>query len=280
MTKLLVILCILASASVAEAQDAPAPAASAHATTTRHSIGLYFRAGAALVSPMSSSGEMSLAGIDGPASLALADGPIAGSGATIESAVIPTAIVGYVLPTASRRWALETVLGTPFTVKFRATGTLASMSLAPTALGLSTGVGPLGEELGEAKALPPILTAVYRLLDDDRFRPYVGAGASVMFALDPHITNPTLTAVGEPELSIAPAPGLVLQGGLDVRLWGRFRAQLDVKYIALMRARAEVRHIVVQTPDLPLFEQVEVGTATMDIWVNPLIFQLGLGVDF
>jgi outer membrane protein W len=272
-TRPLLVICILTHAAVAHADDV-------RATTTKRPLGLYVRAGAALVSPMSTSGEMSLTGIDGPASLALDDGPIAGSGASIESAVIPAAIVGYVLPTASRRWSIETVLGTPFTVKFRATGTLASMSLAPSALGLSTGVGPLGSELGEAKALPPILTGVYRLLVDDRFRPYVGAGVSVMLALDPHITNPTLTAVGEPELSIAPAPGLVLQAGLDVRLWGRFRAQLDVKYIGLMRAHAEVRHVVVQTPDLPLFEEVEVGTATMDIWVNPLIFQLGLGADF
>lgn len=89
-----------------------------------------------------------------------------------------------------------------------------------------------------------------------------------------------LTAVHQPELSIPPAPGLVLQGGLDVRLWKSVYARLDVKFIALMLARAEVHHVEVETPGLPLFQSVEVGTAKMSIWVNPLIIQLGVGADF
>ena len=75
-------------------------------------------------------------------------------------------------------------------------------------------------------------------------------------------------------------PGLVLQGGLDVQLWRRVYARLDVKFIALMMARAEVHHIQVQTPGLPLFDTVEVGTAKMSVWVNPLIVQAGVGYDF
>jgi hypothetical protein len=31
---------------------------------------------------------------------------------------------------------------------------------------------------------------------------------------------------------------------------------------------------------LPLFETVEVGTAKMSVWVNPLVVQLGVGADF
>jgi hypothetical protein len=31
---------------------------------------------------------------------------------------------------------------------------------------------------------------------------------------------------------------------------------------------------------LPLFDNVEVGTAKMNIWVNPFIVQGGVGVDF
>ena len=245
-----------------------------------HPRRFYFRAGGALVKPVTQSRELELADVNGPASLAVQNGPIAGSGATVESATIPAIIVGYVLPIGSRRWSLETVLGLPFTVKFQATGTLANMSIAPTALGIPTGVGPLGPELGEAKAVPPILTAVYQLTDGGVLRPYVGAGASVLFAYDAHVTNPTLTAVNQPEMSIAPAPGLVLQGGLDARLWRSVYARLDVKFIALMMARAEVKHIEVKTPGLPLFDNVEVGTAKMNLWVNPLIVQVAVGVDF
>jgi hypothetical protein len=79
---------------------------------------------------------------------------------------------------------------------------------------------------------------------------------------------------------ISPAPGLVLQGGIDVRLASRVYARLDVKFIALMYARARVEHVQVATPDLPLFESTEVGTAKMSMWVNPLIIQAGVGTDF
>lgn len=241
---------------------------------------LYLRLGGALVKPLSSSREMELADIDGPTSLAVQNGPIAGSGATIGSATIPAVIVGWVLPTASRRWSLEAVLGTPFTVTFEATGTLANQSIAPTALGIPTGIGPIGSKLGEAQAVPPVITAVYQLTAGGRLRPYAGAGASVLFARNAHVTNPMLTAVGKPEMTIAPAPGLVLQGGLDVQLWRRVYARVDVKFIALMMARAEVHHVQVETPGLPVFESVEVGTAKMNVWVNPLIVQAGIGYDF
>lgn len=255
--------------------EAPAPAPRPAPQPRR----FYVRLGGALVKPVSSSRELVLSDVNGPASLAVQNGPIAGSGAKVDSAALPAAIVGYVLPTASRRWSLETVLGTPFTVKFRATGTLANTSIAPTALGIPTGVGPLGPELGEAKALPPVLTAVYQLTGGGVLRPYVGGGASVLFASDAHVTNPMLTAVNQPELTIAPAPGLVLQGGLDVRLWNTIYARLDVKFIALMTAHAEVHHIEVKTPGLPLFDHVEVGTAKLDVRVNPFIVQTAIGVD-
>jgi outer membrane protein W len=239
----------------------------------------YVRLGVAFVDPLAQSQEMELADVDGPASLGVSNGPIAGSGATVGSATIPAAILGFRLPYFHQRLSLETVLGLPFTVKFQATGTLANMSLAPNVLGIPTGVPPIGSEIGEAKAAPPVLTAVYRL-SDGTVQPFVGAGASVLFAYGAKVTNPLLTAVGHPDFSISPAPGLVLQGGLEAKLAGNFYARLDVKFIALMLARAEVHHVQVQTPGLPLFDTVEVGTAKMSMWVNPLIIQGGVGLDF
>jgi hypothetical protein len=81
-------------------------------------------------------------------------------------------------------------------------------------------------------------------------------------------------------MKISPAPGLVLQTGLEAKLASRIYARLDVKFVALMLARAEVSHIQVRTPELPLFDTVEVGTAKMSMWVNPLIIQMGIGTDF
>lgn len=279
-----------ASPGRATAADASAPATAAPARATAASMTapaspptrpeLYVRLGGAFIKPVSSSRELELADVHGAASLAVQNGPIRGSGATIDSAATPAAIIGYVLPTASRRWSSELVLGLPFTVKFHATGTLATTSIAPMALGIPTGVGPLGDSLGEAQAVPVVLTATYQLIDNHRIWPYLGIGPSVLFTRNAKVTNPMLTEVNQPEMSIDPAPGLVLQGGLEARLTRSIYARIDVKFIAFMMARAEVRHINVKTPGLPLFDSVEVGTAKMNLWVNPFIVQAGLGADF
>jgi outer membrane protein W len=241
---------------------------------------LYFRLGGALIRPISSSRKLELADVHGAASLAVQNGPIAGSGATVSSAVTVASIIGYVLPTASRRWSIEALPGAPFTVKFRATGTLATTSLAPMALGIPTGIQPLGTELGEAQALPVVLTATYRLIDHRYIWPYLGIGPSVLFARNARVTNPILTQVNQPEMSVDPAPGLVLQGGLDARLTRSIYARIDVKFVAFMLARAEVKNLNVKTPGLPLFDSVDVGTARMSVWVNPFIVQACVGADF
>jgi outer membrane protein W len=237
---------------------------------------LYLRAGIVHVAPLEQSRELELADVDGPASLAVQNGPIAGSGSSISSATVPGLIIGYRI---RPRWALETVLGIPFTVKFKATGTLRDMSIAPTALGIPTGVPAIGEELGEAKAAPPTLTAVYDLTQG-RVRPYAGAGIAVLFAYGGKLTNPILTEVSQPAMKISPAPGLVLQTGIEAKITNRIYARADIKFIALMLARARVEHVEVRAPTLPLFDTVEVGTAKMNVWVNPLIIQLGVGTDF
>ena len=241
---------------------------------------LYVRAGVAVIKPLSVSREMELADVDGAASLAIQNGPIAGSGATVGSAAVPALILGYKLPFLNDRLSLETVLGLPFEVKFKATGTLRDESLAPMALGIPTGVPPLGEDLGTAKAAPPMVTAVYNLYNKGRVQPYAGAGVAVLIAFDEKVTNPLLTEVSQPDMSVAPAPGLVLQGGFEAKLFSRVYARLDIKFIAFMMARAEVTHVQVRTPELPLFDTVEVGTAKMNVWVNPLVIQGGIGTDF
>lgn len=269
------------SVAVVEPAETPAVESAPVAPAAQKPRRFYFRIGGVHVAPLASSREMELADVDGAASLAIQNGPIAGSGATITSATVPGAIVGYVLPWANRRLAIEAVLGIPFTVHFEATGTLATESIAPTALGIPTGVGPLGSELGEASAIPIVATIVYAPLGiERRIAPIVGVGPAILFATNGKITNPTLTEVSQPDFNISPAPGLVLQAGLDVTIYKRIKARIDIKYIAGMLARASVEHVQVRTPGLPLFDTVEVGTAKMSVWVNPLVVQLGVGADF
>lgn len=240
---------------------------------------LYFRAGVLHMETFSDSRELVLSDVHGPASLAVMDGPIAGSGAAIDPLTVPAVIAGYTLPILDDRLSIETVLSTPIHIHFRATGSLRDMSIAPDALGIPTGVPALGSDLGEADAAPPILTAVYRLLPGP-VQPYVGAGASLLVTYNARATNPVLTEAGEPTFTIDPAVGLVVQSGVDVKLWRSVVARLDVKYIAFMKARATVEHVKVATPELPLLESAEVGKAWTSMWVNPLIVQLGVGVDF
>jgi outer membrane protein W len=240
----------------------------------------YFRAGWAFITPFSSSNAISLSNVSGPASLVIGNGPIPGSGATIDAASIPAVIVGYVLPWWGGKVSLETILGTPFTASFRATGTIANQSLAPTALGLPTGIQPLGSQFGKATALPPIGTVVYSLPALGPVRPYAGAGVSVLFAYNTEITNPMLTAYGKPTLSVSPAPGLVLQSGFDATIYKRVYARVDVKFIALMLAQAEIDNVKLMAPDLPLFGAIDVGTVKTSMWVNPLIVQAAIGTNF
>jgi outer membrane protein W len=240
----------------------------------------YVRGGVLRVTPFSDSRELVLSDVEGPATLALMDGPVEGSGTTVDPITTTAVIVGYVLPAFGDRVAIETILAPPIHLRFRATGTLADQSIAPMALGVPTGVPALGPELGEADAAPPVVTATYRPLDSAAAQPYVGLGATVLFAYNAHATNPALTEAAEPEFHIPPSPGLVLQAGFDAKIWRGLRARLDVKYIAFMTAHATVENLRVTTPDIPLFEVVEVGTAEMEITVNPLIVQLGVGVDF
>jgi hypothetical protein len=275
---------VSASAALAAPAGAPAAVVITHAAAPARLAArrpwFYAILGGALLAPATSSSELELLGVDGAASLAIENGPIAGSGATVARKLIPAGILGGVLPIAGQRLSLEIVVGAPFTVKFEATGTLANESIAPMALGIPTGVGPMGRELGEATAVPLVGTVLFRLVDHPVGRAYVGAGPSVLIAQNPKVTNRMLTEVNQPEMTISNAAGLVLQGSLEARLPASFYARVDVKFIAFMKARAEVRNINVKTPGLPLFDSVEVGTATMDVTVNPFIVQVGLGYDF
>ncbi|HWU87894.1 MAG TPA: OmpW family outer membrane protein [Kofleriaceae bacterium] len=241
---------------------------------------LYLRGGVTRVAPLEQSRAMELADIEGAASLAVQNGPIADSGATVSSVTIGAVSLGVKVPELHEGISFELVVAKPPTLKFRATGTLANESIAPMALGIPTGVPALGPELGDVQAAPVVLTAVYQLRDRGVLRPYVGTGPALLLAMGKKITNPILTEVSQPEFDIAPAPGLVLQAGLDAKLWKSVYARIDVKFIAGMLARAEVHHIQVRTPELPLFDTVEVGTAKMSVWVNPVIVQAGVGFDF
>jgi outer membrane protein W len=205
----------------------------------------------------------------------------AGSGVEQEEKQIPVGgIIGVVLPVAQRKLSIETVLGIPTPTKFRATGKLATESLAPTFMGLPTGIEPLGSELGEVTFAPPVVTAVYRVVDLGPVTPIVGVGGMILLSRNGKITNPVLNEAGDPKLKIAPAPGLVLQSGLEIKLGRRFAARLDVKYVVGLKVKATIEDIAVTPKAIPTLGSIPVGDAVMLAKVAPLIIQGGVGVDF
>lgn len=235
--------------------------------------------------------EVVLENVEGAASLVIEEGPIAGSGSAVKPLYLPAMSAGMVV----KEWdnsslSVELILAPPnmVDIELLATGTMATESLAPFALGnIPTGVPPAGEELGTVSALPPMFTAVYRPWKNKRFRPYGGAGLAYMIVTGGQITNEILTSVAEPRLEVEHGLGnlgLVLQTGAEVKIMElldrNFYFSLDVKYIGFLSLTAKVRDIYVEAPGLPVFGPVRVGDAGATVTVNPLIFQAGLGMDF
>jgi OmpW family len=255
-----------------------AVAAVAKPRPRRHRNTFYFVAGVAHIDGRVKSGGLQL-DPTGLASLAAMPGPVQGSVESAPSNIIagmigfaPAALRGYV--------AFETLVGLPKTTKLRATGDLATKSLAPFALGfVPTGIPPLGSELGEIKTTPPMVTAIFRLPALGPLRFYVGGGASVLFVRDAKITNAVLTQVATPKLEVTPAVGAVGQVGVDIHLFDRFSARIDIKELWFQPSQATISNIRVHTT-IPLLETVDVGSAKSVLQANPIVVQAGIGASF
>lgn len=262
-------------AVVAAPEPAPEPA------PEDKRLGFYFSVGGLYMNPTGRSGEVELVNASGQARLSgMTNGPIAGSYTRLGSNLMAAAIIGYAPPILNRQLSIETILALPFTQKLYAGGTLATASLGPKALNaLPTGVPALGEELGEVKALPPVVTAVYRFLPGSPVRPYLGLGACLMIVTEAKITNPVLTEVSAPKVEIPPKVGWVVQAGVEVRLFRSFYVVGDLKYIGGLDITSTVKDIWVRLPELPIYDKVRVGDNVARMSVNPVIAHIGIGMS-
>jgi outer membrane protein W len=238
----------------------------------------FFRAGIAHVEPRIASGGMQIE----PAGITrLVPMPPVKGGIETSPTNVFTAILGVAPATFRGYLAFETLIGIPKSAKLRATGDLANMSLAPTALDVvPTGIPPLGSELGEASAAPLMVTAVARTPPiGGRVRAYVGGGPSVLIVRNARVTNPVLTEVATPKIEISPAVGFVGQIGVDVQLYKRVYARLDIKEMWFQESESRISNIHVKT-SIPLLDTVDVGSATSRVKANPLVVQFGIGASF
>jgi hypothetical protein len=192
-----------------------------------------------------------------------------------------TSILGIAPATFGGYLSFETLIGIPKSAKLKAKGNLANMSLAPTALDIvPTGIPPLGEELGEASAAPLMVTAVARTpVIGGRVRAYVGGGPAVLIVRNAKVTNAVLTEVATPKIEISPAFGFVGHVGLDVKLYQRIYARLDIKEMWFQESESRISNIHVKTT-IPLLDTVDVGSATSRVKANPLVVQFGIGASF
>lgn len=239
---------------------------------------LYFRAGIAHVEPRTKSGGMELVPV-GITQLMPTQPPE--GGIVTDAANVITAILGFAPAAARGHVAFETLIGIPKKSKLRATGELATTSLAPTALDLiPTGVPPLGEEIGEVSVAPLMITAVARTGElGGRVRLYAGGGPVVLVVRDAKVTNAVLTEVATPRIETKPALGVVAQIGVDLKLFGNIYARLDLKEMWFQPTQTEISNIHVKTT-IPLLETVEVGSARSQVQANPIVVQLGVGASF
>ena len=239
---------------------------------------LYLRGGLLYLRPMPDSSEVRLTELQGAAELALPNGPIPGSGVGAEPVALPAGTVGY---RVSRNVSLEAVLAVPFTMDLTFTGTLASESVAPYALGnIPTGVPAFGDTLGTTEVTPPIVTAVYRHAVHPRVQPYGGLGLAYVMAGNTKITNSVLTEIATPTVEIDPDLAWVLQAGVDLQLWQRLYLTLDIKFVGGLDLVAKMKGLELAVPDLPIYGTVSAGTGSAEITVNPLVFQAGVGWNF
>ena len=210
---------------------------------------------------------------------AVGAGAIEDAGVRVNASTSPTAIIGYVVPRMRWGFSIEMIIAPPSKLEIEATGRLANESIAPEAVGVATGIPPLGRYLAEATMTAPIVSAIVRPLHFNRFVVFAGVGVSVLFVYDERVTNAVLNEVGSPKLAVTNPIGAVVQAGIEGRIWGRWKLRIDGKYVAYRESHARIDGIEVKT-QIPSLPTVDVGSARIDVAVRPIIIQCGIGADF
>ena len=117
-----------------------------------------------------------------------------------------------------------------------------------------------GVNIGEVTVLPPALIAQWHFMPTNNIRPYAGAGINYTF----FYSESTHSDLGNTDLSVDDAFGLVAQAGVDIDINKDWYINFDAKYIDLDTTAT-------------LTGDVE---AKVDFDVNPLVLGVGIGTSF
>lgn len=173
-------------------------------------------------------------------------GPIAGSGAGLDSSIVPEVDFTYMITPA---WGVELIL--------------ASSSHDAKGTGSLAGVG----KLFDARTLPPTLTLQYHFNSNGTVRPYIGAGLNYTLFFNEDATS-TFKGVGggKANVELDDSWGLAANAGLDIAINKDWFVNADVKYID-MDTTATIR-----TNSL--------GRLKVDVDIDPWVYGIGIGRRF
>ena len=173
-------------------------------------------------------------------------GPIAGSGAGLDSSVVPEVDFTYML---TPNVGVELILASS-SHNVRGTGTLA-------------GAG----KLFDARTLPPTLTVQYHFNTNGRVRPYIGAGLNYTLFFNEDATS-GLKALGggKADVELDDSWGLAANAGVDVAIDKDWFVNADVKYIDMDTTAT------IKTSAL--------GRLKADVSIDPWVYGIGIGRRF
>jgi len=168
---------------------------------------------------------------------------VAGSGVDVTSDTVPELDITYMW---TPHWGTELILGTSqHTVD--GSGTLNSLG-----------------GIIDTKVLPPTLTLQYHFTPNSNIRPYAGVGVNYTNFYDEKVSG-GLDAAGA-KVRVDASWGLAVQAGVDIDINKDWFVNFDVKYIDI----DTTAH----------FSNTTVGSAAVDVDLQPWVFGIGIGTTF
>ena len=134
-----------------------------------------------------------------------------------------------------------------------------------TASGISGTTGSIGK-LASTWVLPPTLTAQYHFNSHGKIRPYIGAGINYTIFWNEKASKGLETAVGPTRVHMSDSFGYAGQAGIDVDIGKRTFLNFDVKYIDMNTTAT--------------LQATAIGTQSVRVHLNPMVFGAGIGFRF
>jgi len=171
-------------------------------------------------------------------------GPVLGNdGVSVDSDAQFAFSITYMF---DKEWGVEVLGANPFSHMITGTGALA------------------GASIGETSHLPPTISAVYNM-GNDNFKYHVGVGINYTKFYEDYV-HPDAAALGVTDLDLSASTGLALKAGFDMPIADDFYFSGGVYYMMI-------------STDADVMVGSTVLT-TVDVDIDPFVVFLGVGMTF